>query len=179
MPELRAKYSGTLNGSASEKAISLTFDDGPDLRFTPQVLDVLKRYGVKATFFLIGTKAKEHPDIVKRIVKEGHAIGNHSFSHPLFTKLDMNRFSQEIEQTEDVLQALTGSRPKLIRPPYGVINEEQLLWVQARGMTVVNWNVDSLDWKSLGEAEVSNNILGHTNAGAIVRSIPVARNHRI
>lgn len=170
LSELRAKYpqSFKLNGASKEKKIALTFDDGPDLRFTPQVLDVLKQYGVKATFFLVGRNAAKHPEIVKRIVKEGHVVGNHSYNHPLFTKLTVEQVAQEIDQTSDLLLKLAGYRPKLVRPPYGAIDEEQLLWAQHSHLIVVNWNVDSLDWKSLKEEQVSRNILGHTKAGAIV-----------
>ncbi|RKN64321.1 polysaccharide deacetylase family protein [Paenibacillus ginsengarvi] len=168
--ELRAKYPEVfkLSGSAKEKNIALTFDDGPDERFTPQVLDVLKAYGVKATFFLLGKKAEAHPAIVKRIVREGHAIGNHSYRHPLFTKITVDQFADEVGRTEEVLNRIIGYRPKLLRPPYGEIGEGQLQWASAGGYVVVNWNVDSLDWKSLGEKQVSGNILNHTKAGAIV-----------
>lgn len=168
--QLRVKYPDTfkLNGPTNSKAIALTFDDGPDSKYTPKVLDVLKQHDVKATFFLIGSKVKKHPDIAKRIVHEGHAIGNHSYSHPLFTKIDLKRFSQEIKQTEDALQAITGFKPKLIRPPYGEIDEKQLLWAKKRGQIVINWNVDSGDWRSLEGAVVIKNILSHTKAGAIV-----------
>lgn len=170
LSELRAKYPDwfKVSGAAKEPRIALTFDDGPDLRFTPQVLDVLKANGVKATFFLLGKKAEEHPDIVKRIVREGHAIGNHSYRHPQFTKLTVDEFASEIEKAEEVLNRLAGYRPKLVRPPYGAIDEDELQWAKNRGYVIVNWNVDSLDWKNLGEQQVLGNILGHTKAGAIV-----------
>lgn len=170
LSQLRAKYPDDfkLSGTAKEKSIALTFDDGPDERFTPQVLDMLKAYGVKATFFVLGKKAEAHPAIVKRMIREGHIVGNHSYRHPLFTKLPVDQFAQEIGQTEEVLNRLIGYRPKLLRPPYGEIDEEQLLWAKNSGYVVVNWNVDSLDWKNLNEEQVSGNILGHTKAGAIV-----------
>ncbi|PYI51392.1 polysaccharide deacetylase family protein [Paenibacillus flagellatus] len=170
LSELRAKYPEAfkVSGASKERNVALTFDDGPDDRFTPQVLDVLKAHGVKATFFLLGKRAEEHPDIVRRIVREGHAIGNHSYRHPQFPKLTVDQFAQEIEQTEEVLNRLTGYRPKLLRPPYGAIDEEQLQWAKSRGYMIVNWNVDSLDWKNLGEQQVSGNILGHAKAGSIV-----------
>lgn len=170
LSELRAKYPDwfKVSGAAKEPRVALTFDDGPDLRFTPQVLDILKASGVKATFFLLGKKAEEHPDIVKRIVREGHVIGNHSYRHPQFTKLTVEQFASEIEQAEEVLNRLAGYRPKLVRPPYGAIDEGELQWAKDRGYIIVNWNVDSLDWKNLGEQQVAGNILGHTKAGAIV-----------
>lgn len=170
LPELRAKYpeSFKTSGAAREKRIALTFDDGPDDSFTPQVLDVLKAHGVKATFFLIGKRAEEHPDMVRRIVREGHVIGNHSYGHPLFTKLTVEQFAGETNRAEDVLSRLCGYRPKLLRPPYGEIDEEQLQWAKSNGYVIVNWNVDSLDWKSIGEEQVSRNVLSHTKAGSII-----------
>lgn len=170
LPQLRAKYPDVfrVSGASREHSIALTFDDGPDERFTPQVLDILKAHGVKATFFVLGKKAEAHPAIVKRMIREGHVVGNHSYRHPLFTKITVDQFAQEVEQTEEVLNRLVGYRPKLLRPPYGEIDEEQLQWANSRGYVIVNWNVDSQDWKSLGEHQVSGNILGHTKAGAIV-----------
>ncbi|WP_176706049.1 polysaccharide deacetylase family protein [Paenibacillus hemerocallicola] len=170
LPQLRAKYPDAfrVSGASKERNIALTFDDGPDERFTPQILDILKAHGVKATFFVLGKKAEAHPAIMKRMVREGHVIGNHSFRHPLFTKITVDQFAQEVEQTEEVLNRLIGYKPKLLRPPYGEIDEEQLQWAKSRGYVIVNWNVDSLDWKNLGEQQVSGNILGHTKAGAIV-----------
>ncbi|MED4602599.1 polysaccharide deacetylase family protein [Paenibacillus validus] len=157
-----------LRGSSTGKKVALTFDDAPDLKFTPQVLDILKKYHVQATFFIVGSQAEKHPEVVKRIVNEGHVIGNHSYSHPLFTKLDEQSFQHQILQTQDTLHSLIGYRPRLIRPPYGEISENQLLWTSDRGYLVVNWNVDSMDWKQLNEPQVTSNILHHTKAGSIV-----------
>ncbi|MDF2721829.1 MAG: polysaccharide deacetylase family protein [Paenibacillus sp.] len=170
LPQLRAKYPDAfkVSGNSKEKSIALTFDDGPDAVFTPQVLDVLKAHGVKATFFVLGVKAEAHPAIVKRMIQEGHIVGNHSYRHPLFTKLSVEQFAHEIEQTDRQLVSLIGYRPKLLRPPYGEINEEQLLWAKNHGYVVVNWNVDSLDWKNLSESQVLANVLGHTKAGSII-----------
>jgi peptidoglycan/xylan/chitin deacetylase (PgdA/CDA1 family) len=170
LAELRAKYPHIfkINGPSRDKRVALTFDDGPDRTFTPQILNVLKQYNVKATFFLIGRRAAEHPDIVRRIVREGHVVGNHSYSHPLFTKLTVGEFARQIGDAESVLTDLTGYAPKFVRPPYGEITEEQLLWADSRHYTIVNWNVDSLDWKQLRADLVAQNIIGNVKAGAIV-----------
>ncbi|MEK8132089.1 polysaccharide deacetylase family protein [Paenibacillus filicis] len=157
-----------LHGRSSNRQIALTFDDAPDATYTPQILDVLKAHKIRATFFLIGSQAEKHPAIVKRIVQEGHVIGNHSYSHPLFTKLSQDSFQQQITRSESILNPLIGYTPKLIRPPYGEISESQLLWASEHGYLVVNWNVDSLDWKQLSEAQVMRNILDHAKAGSIV-----------
>lgn len=168
--ELRAKYpSGfLLSGPSHDKQVALTFDDGPDQRFTPQVLDILKQHNVKATFFLIGYKSENNPKIVKRIQEEGHVIGNHSYNHPNFPKLPRSLFERQTLQTQTILKSLLGYEPKLLRPPYGAINEEQLKWAISQQFLVVNWDVDSLDWKGLRPEEITANVLDHVHPGAIV-----------
>jgi peptidoglycan/xylan/chitin deacetylase (PgdA/CDA1 family) len=170
LAELRSKYSDIfkVQGQSQGRKIALTFDDGPDELYTPQVLNVLKAANVKATFFLVGKRAEAHPAIVGRIAKEGHVIGNHSYNHPLFTKLSLLAFQQQINQTTRILRGQIGYSPKLIRPPYGEISEEQLKWTGDHRYMIVNWNVDSLDWKGLSAEQVSHNILSTVKSGAIV-----------
>lgn len=167
--QLRSKYSETFKFSGPHvKRVALTFDDVPDARYTSQVLDVLKMYKVKATFFVVGDRARKHPEIVRRIQREGHIIGNHSYNHPNFKPISLVKFQKQITRTEQVIQSIVGYRPKFIRPPYGEINEEQLKWAQRQGYTVVNWNVDSLDWKGLNKVEIQNNILQEVGPGSII-----------
>ncbi|ULO10055.1 polysaccharide deacetylase family protein [Paenibacillus sp. 19GGS1-52] len=169
LSQLLRKYPETImTKGPRSKIIALTFDDVPDPRFTPQVLDVLKKYHVKATFFVVGSRAKKHPELVARMIREGHVVGNHSYNHPQFVKLTLIDFRSEIIRTENVLQALAGYKPRLIRPPYGDISEQQLRWAKARGYKLVNWNVDSLDWRGLSKAQVRNNILSHAGKGSII-----------
>ncbi|WP_281944181.1 polysaccharide deacetylase family protein [Paenibacillus tyrfis] len=157
-----------LRGSVASGQVALTFDDAPDTTFTPQVLDVLKKYEVRATFFLVGAQAEKHPEMVKRIVREGHVIGNHSYSHKLFTKLSDDLFQSQVLQTQQTLKRLIGYSPRLLRPPYGEISESQLLWASEHGYRIVNWNVDSLDWKQLGQEKVVSNILTNVKPGSII-----------
>lgn len=168
--ELRHKYPTIfrIKGSAQTRKVALTFDDVPDGHFTPKVLDVLKKYGVKATFFLVGSRAEKHPDVVRRIVREGHVIGNHTYNHPLLTKISKEKFIKQVVSTEKIINDIAGYKPKFLRPPYGEINEQQLRWAGAHGYVVVNWNVDSLDWKGLDAEEVYKNILSTVRSGAIV-----------
>lgn len=170
LSQLVVKYPDTfkLRGSSQEKKVALTFDDGPDTRFTPKVLDALKANQVKATFFVLGSQASTHPDIVRRIVREGHVIGNHSYSHANLPTLTVDKFQSQIMNTENVLQGLVGYAPKLIRPPYGAINEEQVRWIADHHYLIVNWNVDSLDWKSLNADQVLQNIMQQTKPGSII-----------
>lgn len=169
LSQLMKKYPDTFRVRGPRvKKIALTFDDVPDPRFTTQVLDVLKKEGVKATFFAVGDRSKKHPDIVARIRREGHAIGNHSYNHAQLNKLSVEDFRNQIERTNRILKSITGHEPRLIRPPYGEINEEQLRWARKNNYKVVNWNVDSLDWKGLSKDEVKHNILSAVGPGAII-----------
>ncbi|MFE4709384.1 polysaccharide deacetylase family protein [Paenibacillus sp. NPDC056722] len=169
LSQLLHKYPETIKTSGPRrKIIALTFDDVPDPRFTPQLLDVLRKYKVKATFFVVGSRAEKHPGLVARMIREGHVIGNHSYNHPQFVKLRLNDFRTQIVRTENILQAIAGYKPRLIRPPYGDINEQQLKWAKSHGYKLVNWNVDSLDWKGLSKTQVKNNILSHAGKGAII-----------
>ncbi len=169
LSQLIRKYPETiLTQGPRTRMIALTFDDVPDPRFTPQLLDVLRKYQVKATFFVVGSRAEKHPELVSRIIREGHVIGNHSYNHPEFGKLGMNEFRTQIIRTENIISALAGYKPRLIRPPYGDISEAQLKWAKSRGYKLVNWNVDSLDWRSLNKSQVRNNIVAHAGKGAII-----------
>lgn len=169
LSQLIRKYPETiLTQGPRTRMIALTFDDVPDPRFTPQLLDVLRKYHVKATFFVVGSRAEKHPGLVARIIREGHVIGNHSYNHPEFGKLGMNEFRTQIIRTENIISALAGYKPRLIRPPYGDISEPQLKWAKVHGYKLVNWNVDSLDWRGLSKAQVRNNIVAHAGKGAII-----------
>lgn len=169
LSQLMTKYPDTFRTRGPRvKRIALTFDDVPDPRFTGKVLDVLQQHHVKATFFVVGNRAKKHPELLKRIHEEGHAIGNHSYNHAQLNRLSLSEFIKQIERTNTVIQSITGVKPALIRPPYGDINEEQLKWARKNGFKVVNWNVDSLDWKGLAKDEVKQNILSAAGPGSIV-----------
>lgn len=170
LSDLQRKYKSNfiLSGSPQKREIALTFDDAPDTHFTPLVLDQLKRMNVKATFFIVGNRAEKHPDIVKRIAREGHAIGNHSYSHPNFNNLSDQAFRKEIQKTDQILQRLIGYKPVIIRPPYGNITEGQIQWLISQKKKIINWNVDSLDWKNLSAEQVTTNILSDIRPGSIV-----------
>lgn len=170
LAELRKKYPEylILQGSHRENKVALTFDDAPDPAFTRKILAVLAEYNVKATFFIVGYRAENYPDIVREIDEAQHAIGNHSYNHPYMPELTKQAFEKQVESTQTILHNLIGYRPRLLRTPYGAISERQLKWVVQHDFTVVNWNVDSLDWKSLKAHEVSKNILEHVEPGSII-----------
>ncbi|AJY75724.1 polysaccharide deacetylase family protein [Paenibacillus beijingensis] len=168
--ELRRRFRGTFTtrGPAVPRRVALTFDDVPDTEFTPKVLDILARYHVKATFFIVGQRAKEHPEMVRRIVREGHAIGNHSYNHMVFSNLSQHKFSLQIAKTESILKSIVGFAPRYIRPPYGEITPGQLEWARKHGYYIVNWNVDSEDWRSISSGRVLQNIKRTLTPGSIV-----------
>lgn len=170
LAELRAKYPKLfyLRGNPAKREIALTFDDAPDPRFTPQILDILKANGIKATFFIVGSRAEKNPELVRRMVREGHAIGGHSYDHPDFTRLSPARFQNQVEKTSAILTRLAGYRPNLIRPPYGEIREGQLLWLGDQGYYTINWSADSLDWRNLKSGPVYANVMKSVGPGIIV-----------
>lgn len=170
LSDLRQKYKSNfiLSGSPEKRQIALSFDDAPDTHFTPQVLDALKKENVKATFFVVGNRSEKHPEIIKRIIQEGHAIGNHSYNHPNFAKLDDAAFREQITKTDQILKRLIGYRPVIVRPPYGNITEDQIKWLVSQNRKIINWNVDSLDWKGLSAEQVAINVLADIQPGSIV-----------
>ena len=168
--ELQRRYKGVfvLSATRESRKVALTFDDVPDPRFTPQVLDILKRKKVRATFFVVGTRANKHPQLVRRIHREGHAIGNHSFSHPDLSRTTLAGMKGQIRRAEQSIEAVVGFRPRLVRPPYGEILTRQLEWAKQAGYTVVNWDVDSSDWRQLAAERVFRNVTRTVRPGSIV-----------
>ncbi|MCE5172137.1 polysaccharide deacetylase family protein [Paenibacillus profundus] len=169
--QLRMKYPHIfkLRGKAQgSRQVALTFDDVPDNRATPLVLDILKEHNIRATFFLVGSRAKAHPELVQRIVREGHIIGNHSYNHPLLTKLTLPAFEHQLKDTERVIEQIVGYKPRYFRPPYGEISEKQLRWAGDHGYLVVNWDVDSNDWRGLSASQIIRNVVNGVSPGSIV-----------
>jgi peptidoglycan/xylan/chitin deacetylase (PgdA/CDA1 family) len=151
--------------------IALTFDDGPQEKLTPKLLDLLAAHHIKVTFFVIGQNVAEHPQIVARAAREGHEIGNHSWSHPNLEKMSDENIRRQLRQTDDAIRQASGVRPTLMRPPYGTLNSRQKRWVHDEfGYRIVLWDVDPLDWKRPGPTAVCNRILKETRPGSIVLS---------
>ncbi|MGI6227035.1 MAG: polysaccharide deacetylase family protein [Peptococcales bacterium] len=155
-------------GSMKEAKVALSFDDGPDNDYTVKILDILKKHKVKATFFLIGKRCEMYPEIVERMVKEGHIIGNHTWSHPNIIKLSNAKALKELKDTEKILKKQAGYIPKLFRSPYGSLDREKVELFRDEGYKIISWNVDSLDWKGLSAAEVKTNILENMEQGSII-----------
>jgi peptidoglycan/xylan/chitin deacetylase (PgdA/CDA1 family) len=149
----------------------MTFDDGPSPETTPRLLDILKQRNIKATFFMIGQNAERNPDIVKRILADGHEIGNHSWTHPQLAKLPDDRVTEEITKTQNAIKNASGYTPKLLRPPYGSITARQKEWIENQfGLSVILWSVDPFDWKRPGASVIEQRILAGARPGAIILS---------
>jgi peptidoglycan-N-acetylglucosamine deacetylase len=151
--------------------IAMTFDDGPSPETTPRLLDILKERNIKVTFFMIGQNAERNPAIVKRILAEGHEIGNHSWTHPQLSKLADDRVTEEINKTQTAIKDASGYTPVLMRPPYGAITARQKEWIEKQfGLNVIIWSVDPFDWKRPGSSVIEQRILAGARPGAIVLS---------
>src|SRR5258708_13114356 len=151
--------------------IAMTFDDGPSPETTPRLLDILKQRNIKATFFMIGQNAERNPEIVKRILADGHEIGNHSWTHPQLAKLPDDRVTEEITKTQNAIKNASGYTPKLLRPPYGSITARQKEWIENQfGLSVILWSVDPFDWKRPGASVIQQRILAGASPRAIILS---------
>lgn len=136
---------GIYKKGEKSNTVALTFDDGPNPRFTPQLLGLLKKYGVAATFFVVGEKAKKHPEIVKRIHEEGHEIGVHNFSHTSNWLLSPFAYQQSLTKSIRIIEGITGKRSQYYRPPWGHFNFFSLFF--RRNLKVIMWSHISQDWK--------------------------------
>lgn len=147
--------------------VRLTFDDGPGA-YSEQVLDILKRYNVHATFYVIGRNVSRYPATMQRTVSEGHRIGNHSFSHADLTRLSRAGVEQELSSTQAAIQAVCGITPTAFRPPYGATNSTVQAVAASMGMSVDLWSIDTNDWMRPGSGAITQRVLANTSPGAVV-----------
>ncbi|MFG2292917.1 polysaccharide deacetylase family protein [Streptomyces sp. NPDC048603] len=146
----------------------LTFDDGPDPRYTPGILDTLAHHGQRAMFFVCGEMADVHRDLVRRMAAEGHVIGNHTWTHPLIPKLSRPALASEISRTSDVVEQITGEPPLWFRAPFGAWNRAAFEIGAELGMEPLAWTVDTLDWKEPGTGTIVSRVLRGAAPGVIV-----------
>lgn len=154
-------------GDEALNRIALTFDDGPNNKYTPQILDILKQYNIKGTFFVLGEQVKEHPAMLRRIIEEGHEVGNHSFSHPQLKRLSDEDVRRELVSTQDEIRKVLGFAPKLLRPPYGAYRDASLALFEELGLHVILWSVDTNDWRRKGDVIVRT-VSRDTKNGSII-----------
>lgn len=149
--------------------IALTFDDGPHPVNTPRLLDILKQRNVKATFYVVATNVKRYPEIMRRIVAEGHEIGNHTVTHGNLAKMSDAGVRQELNASRDAIVAATGVTPRTMRPPYGAITTAQKAWIRKEfGYPAILWSVDPEDWKKPGASVVTSRLVSGAAPGGIL-----------
>ena len=151
-------------------ALAMTFDDGPHPKNTPRLLDMLKERNIKATFFLIGKNVKANPEIVQRIVAEGHEIANHTWDHKMLRSMGPEKINEELQSTQDAIVEACGITPKLYRPPFGAVTTKQEKAIMEKfNYPAINWEVDTNDWKAPRSiAKVHDTVLRDAHAGSII-----------
>ena len=147
------------------KKVAITFDDGPNPVYTPKLLDGLKERDVKATFFVIGEEAELYPEIIERMAKEGHEIGNHTYSHVNLCCLDYEEIEYEVNKTNQVIEKITGEYPVYIRPPFGSWSKEL---GDKTGMIEVLWDIDPKDWDTSNTGTVITRVLKNVDDRNII-----------
>lgn len=148
--------------------IHLTYDDGPNGTYTPQILDLLASYGARATFFTIGQRVPSFPGVAQRIVNEGHRIGNHSWSHPSLAGLSRESFDAQMRQSQQAIASATGRAPSCMRPPYGAMDGNTRARAADHGLSVKLWDIDTNDWRRPGADVIAQRVISNARPGAIV-----------
>jgi peptidoglycan/xylan/chitin deacetylase (PgdA/CDA1 family) len=156
-------------GQPHRRAVALTFDDGPASPYTGEILALLKEYGAKATFFVMGARVEQYPHLIKAMLEGGHEVGNHTYSHPRLPNIAKPVWIEELERTRlalDMLGCPSGSR--LVRPPYSAYDERLAAYLRHTGRSLVLWGLDSGDWQGLGAGTIAHNVLSRVKNGSII-----------
>lgn len=154
-----------------EPVVALTFDDGPDPKYTPMILDTLQQYGAKATFFVIGRNVEANPEIARRIVREGHEIGNHTYSHPIrLAQAGSGEIVRQLERTADLVATVTGARVRLFRPPGGAYTPELIATSKGLGYEIIlwSWTTNPSDAYSPGRDRIIQKVTANVAPGDII-----------
>ncbi len=156
-------------GLSTYPYVAMTYDDGPHPQNTPRLLDMLRARNIRATFYVIGRNVDRYPHIARRIVAEGHEIGNHTYTHRKLTSLSDSEVRQEMRKTEDAISRATGVRPRTMRPPYGALhtNQRQMVFNSFKYPTIM-WSVDPQDWRRPGASVVRSRLVNRAHNGAIL-----------
>jgi peptidoglycan/xylan/chitin deacetylase (PgdA/CDA1 family) len=156
-------------GPANQKAVALTFDDGPSPVYTVQIMALFKKYQAHGTFFVMGHRVEQHPALVLGLIKAGHEVGNHSFSHPRFTGIAQPSREQELERTAVDLDLLGCPRSeRLFRPPYSAYDDRLKTYLTHTHRRLVLWSIDSGDWRGLAAPAIIKNVLSRVRNGSII-----------
>jgi peptidoglycan/xylan/chitin deacetylase (PgdA/CDA1 family) len=156
------------SGPAIGSRVALTFDDGPTPGVTDRILDELKKRNVRATFFMIGERIAAAPDLARRVLAEGHEIGNHTYTHPKLTEVSDAQVAAEIQKTNDIMREVLDHRPVWFRPPFGALHRSQAPLIGMKGLGIVLFSVDPKDWSQPGETKIVETILTESKPGSIL-----------
>lgn len=152
-----------------DKVVALTFDDGPHGTLTPRVLDILRDNNVKGTFFMQGCNVKAHPQVVRRMVSEGHEVGNHTWNHAYLSKVSREKAESQLQSTNEAIRNACGIVPVVMRPPGGYTNAGVASWARQRfGFTTIMWDVDTNDWRKPGSSVVAARAVNGAKPGSII-----------
>ncbi len=152
----------------NDKKVALTFDCAWGVDYTDSLLETMEQENVKCTFFTVEFWAKKHPEYLKKISEKGHEIGTHSATHPYMSKLSKMAIEKELTTSKEVIEQITGKKVTVFRPPYGDYNDLLIRTSNELGLRVIQWDVDSLDWKDLSATEIKNRVLKRVKNGSIV-----------
>ncbi|GCE08908.1 polysaccharide deacetylase family protein [Dictyobacter aurantiacus] len=156
------------HSSGHQKKVTLTFDDGPDVTYTPEILTILNQYHLHATFFNLGQNVQAHPQVTRMVYAAGHTIGNHSWNHTRLTALSPTGVMWQLESTNHIIQQTIGIKPTLMRPPYNSINNMVRMQIEKAGLQPVLGDVDSLDWQRPGVNVIVQTTLRETGNTSII-----------
>ena len=159
---------GDVRKLALKGTVALTFDDGPTVEYTPQILAILKKYNVKATFFMVGMNAKAHPEIVKMVLADGHSINSHSLTHPMLTKLNDKQLHREVEEPSVIIDNIIGKKPVCLRYPYGASNQHVRDVIRENGMTPTPMGFNSFDYDRPGADKIASWVLKNVYSGQVI-----------
>ncbi len=157
-----------INTTALKGTVALTFDDGPNPVYTPQILAILKKYHVKATFFMVGMNAKKYPEVVKQVLAEGHAINSHSLTHALLTHLHDTQLNREITTPQDIINNIIGKKPLCLRYPYGASNSHVREVIREHGIIPVPMGFNSFDYDRPGVDTIVSWVLKNSYSKQVI-----------
>ncbi|MCL2212952.1 MAG: polysaccharide deacetylase family protein [Oscillospiraceae bacterium] len=150
-----------------DKKIALTFDDGPHPRYTDEILDILKEHDIPATFYVLGENAEKYPDVLRRIAKEGHELGNHTYNHNISGKSGKH-IAEQLRKTADFIHETTGKRPATFRPPGGLINKAVKAAAKEMDYPIILWRIDPRDWRNPPAARMFDHVSGEVKSGDVI-----------
>lgn len=154
--------------SNEEKKIALTFDDGPHPKKTEKIIEVLEKYGVTATFFVVGVNVKNYGEAMKKIIDNGYEIGNHTYSHRKLKNSNIDVVKKELSSTEEEIKNLGGNVSRLIRPPCGIFEKSLIDFSCENDYKIVLWNIDTKDWEHASKEQIEKTVLSKASGGDII-----------